>query len=121
VTCGGIPFEFGFNITDTTNTIAEGEGLKFRSFTNVNGNVTEEYVEFDIFIERLQISGEQELVSDLECTNEDKAVDGVFSTGVECEPQQFNDWKLTWDGAEAITVGSSECQGAVVKGAAGEE
>lgn len=120
VTCGGIPFEFGFILTGTTNKVFEGDGLKYRSFTNVNGDTTEEFVEFDIIVERLKASGEQELVSDLECTSEDKKLGDTFLDGVECEPQQFRDWVITWDGSETMTIKSSECAGAVVQGAASE-
>jgi hypothetical protein len=104
LTCGGIPFEFEFVLDADTNKIYTGTGTKYREFTNIEGQTIEEYVAFDILFERLSASGEQDLVSVITCTAEDKKIDGQFIEGVVCEPYQFDDWAISWDGADLMSV-----------------
>ncbi len=121
LTCGQIPFEFSFLMSETSKRLYEGQGLKYRIYENLNGNVIEEFDEFDLTLERQYLSGEQDMIAIIDCTRKDVSVDNIFDETIDCLPQQWADYGFAWDGDVKMDVAGPDCVGSVTKASAGGE
>jgi hypothetical protein len=116
LTCDAFEFDLEFTLEKDSGTTFTGDGVQSRSFTSVNGDETDERVEFSITL-TTEGGGQQDLDAEIACTNEDTV---VFPSGggdpetvdEGCRPRRYEDYVVAWDGKDALTiVGPDGCEG----------
>jgi hypothetical protein len=118
--CDDFNFEWEMSLSKDSGKLFTGSGSQTRNFTNIEGFVTDEKVEFDISL-GMEESGPQDLVTEITCTYEDIVIfppNGADPETVAegCTPRLYTDYVVAWDGSDKLTlVGADGCSGELTR------
>jgi hypothetical protein len=109
IECQAIPYDFTYTLARDSGKTYLGSGTQERSFTSVEGNTTDEKIEYDLTLTLASNGGAQELSTEIVCTYEDIVEFGAgggdpTTVAQGCTPRRFDGWVFSWDGEDVMTV-----------------
>ena len=104
-----VPAEITLDLAADSGKVYTGAGVQQRTFVSTSGKTTDEKIEFDITLELESGSGAQDMDTEVVCTYEDIVEFGAgggdpVTLAEGCTPRRFDDWIMSWDGADRIDV-----------------
>lgn len=121
--CGSLRFDTRLDLAAEGADVVAGTGEQTREFEDAqrNGWITEEIIRFDVRLGLPEDAEDTTLSTRLTCTSEE-AIEyktnrsEPTSFDMDCEPDRFEDYVITWDRADSLQMsGPDTCVGTLAR------